>query len=166
MKLTTAALAVIGTLFVSVQVARADTYLVVINSLNEDIKVNNVAVVPGAGAWSALTAVVEAPGGSRYSVKDISKKCSDGGWEIQSQGAQSSSYCIALGFGEVGCLFAFVRDNGGVAHIEMEKVALGNCSSNWWSQAGRDTVKELAEEVRKTASSVAEVIAAKNGVAK
>ena len=153
---------------ISVGSAYADTYLVVINSLGDNIKVNNVAVAPSASAWSALPGIIETSNGSRYSVKDMSKKCSNGAWEIQSQGPKPTNYCVSLGFGEVGCLFAFVRQPSGAAvpYIDMDKVALGNCSSNWWTQAGRDTVKELADEVRKTASSVAEVVAAKKGVAK
>jgi len=140
--------------------ALADTYIVVVNALNAPITVNAGSVEPKAGGWSALDAVVQLDAGVTYVVSDTHKKCADGGWDIQSAGPTTSHYCIQLGLGEVGCLYAAARapEGGGTPFIEMTKVNLGMCSDKWWTQAGKGPIFEIADKITTTGASIATVV--------
>lgn len=146
----------------------ADTYVVVINALKDNIRVNNNALSNGSGSWSALDALVETQNGTKLTIKDMHAKCKSGGWQIQSTGPKPTDYCINLGFGEVGCLFAAVRQDAGsqIPYIDMTKVALGNCSGKWWEQAGRGPITEITKLIADTGTSIAAAVGAVKGVKK
>ena len=145
--------------------AVADTYIVVINTLQEPILINAASVEPKAAGWSALDAVVQVQPGVMYVVSDTHKKCADGGWDIQSAGATTTHLCIQLGLGEIGCIYAAARtpEGGGTAFIEMTKVNLGLCSDKWWTQAGKGPIFEIADKITTTGASIATVVAAVKG---
>lgn len=140
--------------------ASADTYIVVVNTLQAPITVNAGSVEPKAGGWTALDAVVQLDPTAQYVVSDLHKKCADGGWDIQSSGPTTTHYCIQLGLGEVGCLYAAARtpEGGGTPFIEMTKVNLGMCSDKWWTQAGKGPIFEIADKITTTGASIATVV--------
>ena len=145
--------------------ARADTYLMVVNSLSEPISVNNNKVAPKEGSWTALDATIQIGNGAPIVVSDAHSKCADGGWRIQAAGPASSNYCIKLGVGEVGCIYAGVRRPSASAPptIEMVKTSLGVCSASWYNGAGKKVIFELADQIAKTGVAIAEAVASVKG---
>lgn len=142
--------------------AAADTYLVVVNALTDPIKLNGKNVASDTAMWTALDAVVTLPGGEKYNLRDVHEQCPSGGWEIRAEGPRSTHYCIELGFMEVGCILAGVRQNEGdeVPWIDMDKVALGVCSDSWWNTAGKAPIDEIAGIIRETGTAIAQAAAA------
>jgi hypothetical protein len=143
--------------------AMADTYLVVTNALDEPITLNGTTTVqPGKAAWTALNTVIRTNHtGHKFTVKDVSQK-TRAGWRIAANGPShlTQDYYIPLRFAEVGCLLTSVRNpNKTVPFLEMEKVALGNCSSKWYDDAGTPAITRLTSQLADTTKPLSELIA-------
>jgi len=144
-------------LVISTTKASADTYLVIANATNETITVNGGSLENKGLAWVPLDAVVGLPSGQKYNLIDTHQHgCGDGnGWLIQSNGPKSTSLCIHLNSGEIGCVLAVVRKNKGddVPWIDMDKIALGKCSSEWFN-ANKEDIQQIIENINKSTESV------------
>lgn len=126
--------------------AFADTYAVVINSLNEPINLGGAKIMPGESAWTPLNASIVMPNGKFASIQDNSIKTKNGGWLIQSLATLPSVTEVKLGFAEVGCIAAVVNDKGQgktpipLYSIDMTQMSGTRCSDNWWQKTGKSDV--------------------------
>ncbi|UAJ73110.1 hypothetical protein IQE94_01825 [Synechocystis sp. PCC 7339] len=122
------------------QPAFADTYILLMNGLDEKISINGSAPLDGEGGgiWSPLDATIITSSGKKIGqIKDMHQQCPQGGWLIRGAATTTTDYCIQLGFAEVGCLLAILDEKDSKYTIEMEKVRGTVCSDQWFNTKGK-----------------------------
>ena len=138
------AIAALGLAFI--RPAAADTYVLVMNTLDSSVTINGSDVIDSKGGiWSPLDATIIHSGNKTARLKDMHKKCNDGGWLIQGTASKTTNFCIQLGFGEIGCVLAILADHGQGPVFEMEKVRNTACSDQWWNTKGKGIFTEAYE---------------------
>lgn len=149
--------------------ARADTYILLMNTLDEPVSINGSDTIESKGGiWSPLDASILYDRSKRAKVIDEHTRC-DGGWKITGQAEKSETLCLPLGFGEIGCVLAVLsKDETDSKHkIELEKLRGTACSDQWWNTKGKAIFedaytkwKEVTAQSQDGAKAAAEFISA------
>ena len=77
---------------------------------------------------------------SILAIKDMHAKCNNNkGWAIEASGKTTTSLCIELGFGEIGCMVASVSFDKASRkeRIDMFKTSQSTCVGRWWETRAR-----------------------------
>lgn len=138
-----------GLLMLAAGQAAADTYSVIINATGKPISVGGTPLNHGEGTWTPLNTPIIVSGGRIAEIKDMQKKCSDGGWLLQANAPGApSSMCIKLNFAEVGGILASVTlDKSKAEIITMTKARGGVCADRWWQTSGKEIIRETADRL-------------------
>lgn len=136
-------LAVLSMTALFAQSAMADTYILLMNTLEGPVVINGSdSVESRGGIWSPLDATILHSGNKTARIKDMHRQCSGGGWLIQATATGTTDLCLQLGFGEIGCVLAILSKDGSGYKIEMEKVRNTACSDQWFNTKGKSIFYE------------------------
>jgi len=136
--------------------ATADTNLVISNATGAKIYVNGGVLPKDGAAWAPLPAVVSFPSGGKYTIVDTHKMGCQGnsrGWVIQAQGPRPKGLCVPLGFMEIGCVMTMVWYDRQGYWIDMDKIAVGKCSSQWYS-ANKSDITTITKQAQNSTQAI------------
>ncbi len=169
-------LAVFVLLLFGTRLASADTYAIVMNTLDKPITINGSEVIRGGdGVWTPLDANIIYNGNKSAKIRDMKRNCTaasgNSGWLLTGSASLNSNYCIELGFAEIGCILAVLHapnpNTPQNVMITMTKMAGSNCSNSWWNTKGKgmayeayDLYKEQVARTQDGARALAELISA------
>lgn len=149
--------------------AYADTNAVFMNATSGTVNLGGKRIAPQSGSYTTLWGVTGVlANGKTFELKDDSKRCAgDSGWAISARGNALKApvtYCIELGFAEVGCVYIVVAEDRdpqnaplGTYTAAISKAAGHSCSDNWWSD-NKDDVWKGIENGLKYQSNAASVL--------